>query len=225
LGEAGPVDGGAVGADVAALQHQPRHPIPSRGGVGEHRQPPAEIGADVRLALAHHPGRDHAACAQGKPGLPRDVRGDGGGEGAVPRVAGGAVGAGVRGEGAQAVAIRHDREHARGVGGIAFEVDIEHQVERALPVQQHHPSRDGIERAIEPVVGGAVVVLERNDVVSGGAQGKGHGGGDRGGAGRLGGVATAGVAVTLDDDDAERCGGHGRNSLKRAGCGLGERSL
>jgi hypothetical protein len=104
----------------------------------------------------------------------------------------------------QAVTVRHDREDAARVGGIAFEMHVEHEIDRSPPMPGIDLASHSIERAGEPVVGAAVIVLEAGRVVSGGVQGGRDRVGDGGRPRRLAGIATAGVAMALDDQDAKR---------------------
>lgn len=75
-------------------------------------------------------------------------------------------------ERAEPIAVRADREDPGSACRITLDVDIEHQGDRDLRVLGHRMAGDSIERAVEPVVVGSVIVLHAGCSVSGWADGQ-----------------------------------------------------
>ncbi len=122
------------------------------------------------------------------------------GQGDITRVAGAAVGAVIRGDRLQVITVRHDREDAGCVRTIAFEMNVQHQVDRLPAVIPHHPASDSIQAAVEPVIVIAIVLLQADRVMPGAVERVGNCIGNRGSPLCLARIAATGIAMPLHND-------------------------
>lgn len=166
-GKIGADDDRGTGEKIAAFQHHSHHSSPRQCRVPEHRQMPVEVGPDVGLALARQTGLDDCPRSQSKPDLTGDTFREGEAQLAIPWPGVSVVCTRVWRERAEPIAVRADREAPRGACRITRDVDIEHHGDRDLRVLGHHMTSDSIERAVEPVVVGSVIVLHAGCSVSG----------------------------------------------------------